>query len=142
MRYLLNSPTAWVVTLTEYSMLYLLFLSTALVLQRERHVRMDLLLNSLRPRVRRILNTITSLVGAVVCAILFWYSLQLTMEAYQAKFFLETAIITPKWLVLMPMPLGSFFLTIQFLRRAWLIATKGQLYKQGNSPSGDEPGSK
>ena len=124
MRYFLNSPTAWVVNFTEYSMLYLVFLSVPLVLARERHVKLDFLLNSLSPKVQRTLNTVTSLVGAISCAVLFWYSLQITSRALELNSVIVAAILTPKWIILAIMPVGSFFLTVQFLRRAWFYATK------------------
>ena len=126
MRYFFKSPTVWVVNLSEYSILYLVFLSVPLVLARERHVKLDFLLNSLSPKVQRILNTTTSLIGAASCAVLFWYSLQITLHAFEVNSVLITGMITPKWLILMAMPLGSFFLTAQFFRRAWLHAAKPQ----------------
>ncbi|MBI4186074.1 MAG: TRAP transporter small permease [Chloroflexi bacterium] len=124
MRYALVRPTTWVVNFTEYSLIYLVFLSVPLVLAKDKHVKLDFLLNSLSPEVQRIANTVTSLVAAVSCAVLFWYGLRITLRALEIHEVLITAIITPKWIVLMPIPLGSFFLVIQFLRRAWSYATK------------------
>ena len=100
------------------------FLSVPLILARERHVKLDFLVNSLSPRGQRILNTTTSLVGTLACGLLFWYGLQVTLHDFETNSLLWRAVIVPKGLISMAIPVGSFFLTIQFLRRTWLYATK------------------
>jgi len=119
-RYFFGRPIRGVVDFTEYGLLYILFLSTAWVLAKEGHVKIDILLEALPSRVQRALNTITSLIAALACAVFFYFSLWLTWEAFEGADILWRAIIVPRWSIFVIMPLGSVLLTIQFLRRAWL----------------------
>ena len=131
MRYFFNRPTTWVIDFSEYALLYITFLGAAWVLSKEGHVKIDLLLNALSPRNQQVLNTITSLLGAGACAVFLWLSLWVSWEAFEAGHIFWRATIIPKWPILIVMPIGSLFLTIQFLRRAWLYA-RGRRAYEGN----------
>jgi len=122
MRYVFNRPTKWVVDFTEYALVFILFLSTAWVLSEEGHVKIDLLLITFSPKTQRVVNIVTSLVGAVACAIFFGYALWMTLGIFQAGTLMWRATIVPKGPIWIIMPIGSFFLTLQFLRRAWFYA--------------------
>ena len=119
MRYFFNEPTLWVVAFAENAMIFILFLCTAWVLSHEDHVKVDLLVSALSTKKQHLLNTITSVIGTLSCAIFFLLSVWLTWEAYVGGDLLWKAIITPKWPILAVMPFGSLMLTIQFGRRAW-----------------------
>ena len=126
MRYAFNRPTTWVVDFAEYALFFILFLAAAWVLSKEGHVKIDILFGLLSPRKLRVLNTITSLVGAAVCAIYFWYSVWVVCEVFAAGEILWKSIIVPKWSVWIVMPVGTFLLTVEFVRRAWLYARGGR----------------
>lgn len=119
MRYFFNRPTSWTVDFAEYALIYILFLSAAWVLSREGHVKIDFLLRALSTRVQRVVNIITSLVGAGACGVFFWFSLRATWEAFLAGDLIFRATVVPKWPIFMIMPIGSLLLTLQFLRSAW-----------------------
>lgn len=118
-RYFLNSPTNWVADFTCYGLIYLTFTVAAWVLAKEGHVKIDVLLNCLSEKNQRILNTITSIVGTLLSAVFFWYSLKVTVDAFQSQQMFITGLILPKWPVLMIMPIGTFILVLQFMRRTW-----------------------
>ena len=123
MRYFFRRPTTWVIDFTEYALLYIVFLASAWVLREEGHVRIDLLLVVLSPKVQRLLNAITSVIAAVACCLLFVFSLWVTWDAFKGGEILWKATIVPKWPVYIIMPIGSLLLTVQFLIRAWRYAT-------------------
>lgn len=122
MRYVFNSPTRWVQDFTEYALLFILFLATGWVLFEEAHVRVDIVLSHISPKSQRILNTVTSIAGAVACAVLFWFSLRATWEAFAAGEIIRKALTVPRGAIWIIMPIGSLLLTIQFMRRAWSFA--------------------
>ena len=122
MRYVFNRPTRWVVDFTEYALVYILFLAMAWALSREGHVKVDILLSMLPARKQRMLNIITSVAGAVGCAVFFWVTMWMTLDAFREGILLLRATIVPRGPIWMVMPIGSFFLTIQFVRRAWVFA--------------------
>jgi TRAP-type C4-dicarboxylate transport system permease small subunit len=139
MRYFLLSPTSWVTDFSLYFILYITFLGTAWVLKKDGHVKIELLLNALPPGVRRPINTITSILGALVCAVLFWYSLTLTVNAFQTQALFVKSVIVPRWPVYVVMPLGFILLVFQFLRRAWQYAVKGEIHTEVADSATPEP---
>ncbi len=65
MRYFLNRPQTWVVETAEFGILYIAFLGAAYLLKQEWHVKIDMVLSQLPPRGQALLNTITSVLGAM-----------------------------------------------------------------------------
>ncbi len=118
-RYFLGGMMGWVIEVSEYSLLFITFLATAWVLKREGHVRMDLVLRQLNPRAQTLLNIVTSIIGAVICLIIFWYGVQVTWNSYQIGYTMAKPLRPPQFLILFIIPVGSFLLFIQFLRRTY-----------------------
>jgi len=119
MRYLFIRPTSWVTDFCTYFLLYICFLGTAWVLAREGHVKLEILLSVLSPKVQRVLNIITSLVGVLVCATLFWYSLDLTMQTFQTNSLFVRQVLVPRWIVYAVIPFGCLLLSVEFGSRTW-----------------------
>ncbi|MFC1979454.1 TRAP transporter small permease subunit [Chloroflexota bacterium] len=119
MRYFLNNPIQWATEITEYGLLYTTFLGAAWVLSREGHVRMDVVLIRLGPKTQACLNTITSIIGALIWLTVTVFSVKATWNFYQLGYYFFTPLETPKFIVLGIIPLGSVLLFIQFIRRAY-----------------------
>ena len=119
MRYFLNRSIIWVVEISEYSILWVVFLSTAWVLRNEGHVKMDLVLSRLKPRNQTLLNIITSVVGAIVCFILVWYGAGVTLDHFLRGAGKLRMIEVPAAAIMVIIPIGCFLLFLQFLRRAY-----------------------
>jgi TRAP-type C4-dicarboxylate transport system permease small subunit len=128
-RYFFNHPTKWVIDFTEYALLYILFLSTAWVLSKENHITVDILLTFCPLKVRRVLNVIASLIGAMASGIFFWASTVVTWQTYKSSEVLWHSVIFPKWPIWVVMPVGSLLLTVQFLRRSWSFAKRSEVIK-------------
>jgi len=118
-RYFLGLTTKGLFEIWEYSLLYIPFLGAAWLLKREGHVSVDVVINYLNLRVRAILNTITSILGASVCLALAWGGTQVTWECFQEGRRIPGELYPPEFPILMIIPLGSFLLFIQFMRRAY-----------------------
>ena len=123
MRYAFNKPTRWVVEFSEYALLYLAFLGGAWVLKEEGHVKVELLIEVLPPRVRATLHVITSLVGAGVCGLFCWVSTAYILEIYGSGEILFKSVLVKKWLIMAIIPPGLLLLTLQFIRRAFTTPT-------------------
>ena len=118
MRYLFNAPTRWVIEFSEYMLLYMALLAGAWVLKGEGHVQVEMLTEILPRKARAVLHAVTSLVGALVCALFFWYSASLTWETFMSGEILFRAVHVPKWAILVSIPVGLLLLALQFVRRA------------------------
>lgn len=100
-------------------LLYITFLGAAWVLRREEHVSIDLLVAGLRPRVRRHLTVINSLIGAAICLLLAAYGTQEAFTSWQRGIRIAAEVEIPRVINLGVIPLGCLCLGLQFLRRAW-----------------------
>ena len=118
-RYFLGLSLIWTVEITGYCLLYVTFLAAAWLLGKEGHVTMDLVLNRLNPRTQALLNTITSVIGAIICLIIVWFGVKVTWDNYQLGYVATSELRPPLFLIILIIPIGSFLLSIQFLRRAY-----------------------
>ena len=120
LRNFLNKPLVWVFETTEYLLLYMTFLGAAWVLKREGHVHVDILVNRFSRKAQAGIGVITSLVGIIICGIFVIYGSEVTWD-YFARGVVSTKSLLgfPYAPVLMIIPIGSFFLLLQFLRRTY-----------------------
>jgi len=119
MRYFFGRAQIWVVESVSYSLLFITFLSASWVLKNEGHVKMDWLLNRLNPRNQALLNIITSILAAIVWLAIAWYGGQLTWGLYLEAVHIESELQPLKAPLVAIIPVGSFLLFIQLLRRAY-----------------------
>lgn len=119
MRYALNRPILWGIEVCEYILVGIVSLGMAWLLKEEGHVKVDFLLNRLKPRPQALVNAITSALAAVAVLIITWYGLQRTTELMQG-FAIETgALRIHKAYLLIPLGIGFFLFFIQLVRRSY-----------------------
>lgn len=110
----------WVMEISEFALLYIVFLAAAWLLRKDGHVKMDLLLIRSKPRTQAIINTITSIASALTCLVIAWYSTEVTIHYIIAKTVVAPSVIEPlKWPTFIIIPIGTFMLFIQFVRRTY-----------------------
>jgi TRAP-type C4-dicarboxylate transport system permease small subunit len=119
LRYLFNKPLGWVKEVSEYTLVGLGFLVAAWILKDDGHVKMDLVLNKVPPRVQTMMNIITSIISTIVVFIITWFTMRVIIDFYQTKLVAPTVLEPPKWILLTPILVGSFLLAIQFIRRTY-----------------------
>jgi len=117
LRYFLFRPPAWVTEISEYILLYTTFLGASWLLKREGHVKVDVILSRLGSRGQKIFNMITSMLGVIICCILVWFGAEMTWDYYCQGIPVIKSLSVPKFLLLGIIPIGSFFLVIQFIRQ-------------------------
>ena len=121
LRYFFNRPTTWVTEFGAYIMLWAPFLVTAYVLRAGKHVTMDMVLQSVSPRAQRMLNLITSSLAVIACVLITFFGIGVVAELYQTGERTETYLMLIKWPIMGIIPLSTFFLIIEFLRRICLL---------------------
>ena len=117
-RYVLREGLLGVDQISGTLLLYITFLGAAWVLRREEHVTIDLLVTRLSPKVQRWMNVFNSILGALICLILTIYGTLEVIYSWQRGILIPAEIEIPRVINLAVIPLGSFFLWIQFMRRA------------------------
>lgn len=129
MRRFLNAPTVWVNDLSEYSLLWVTFLGAPWLVREGGHVQIDILLVRLSPRQRALLGVVGAAVAAVASAVLLWQGIDATLDAFRRGQSMARTWAVPRWLVWSIIPVGSFFLLIEWLRaavRCWRAARSEQ----------------
>lgn len=118
-RYVLQEGLLGVDQISGTCLLYITFFGAAWVLKREEHVSIELLTVRLGPKARRWLNIINSIVGAIICLVLTIYGSMEVIYSWQKGILIPAEIEIPRVVNLTVIPLGSLFLWIQFMRRAY-----------------------
>lgn len=119
LRYIFNKPMGWVMETCEYLLLYITFLPAAWILKNESHVKVDIILNRLNVRRQAFVTGITSIIGGLTMLVILIFSISITLEYYQQKIPSLGNMRLPEFLILMAIPIGSFFFSIEFFRRAY-----------------------
>lgn len=118
MRYFFSNPIGGVLQFSEYVLLYIPFLGAAYVLKDDGHIKIDIVLNRLSPRVQAALNLVTSAVGFLVLSTLTYYGCVITWDYYRRGVPTLKYYKIPEFLVIVVIPLGCFLFALQFIRRA------------------------
>ena len=109
------------------------FLALAHTLKRGEHIRVTLLLSSLRGRARRGLEMWALSAAVALSALFAFYSVRL---AWNSRAFNDVSTgndATPLWIPQIAMALGSLVLVVAFVDEWWL-----ELHGRRHVPAGDE----
>jgi TRAP-type C4-dicarboxylate transport system permease small subunit len=132
LRYFFNTSVLWINDFIEYSLLWSTFLGSAFVLREERHIEMDFFLSRLGPRNRILSKVATSVLGCLVCGVICVFALVTVTDNYVRGIRVIKTVEVPKYIVLIPIFIGSLLLTGQFAIRA------GGYYARLKEPSETE----
>ena len=114
---------AWSNEISE-AMLYLVTLLTApWLLRRGQHIRVDIVLRAVPPRLGWAFEWIVDVLGLGCCTLIAWYSGRAALASYQAGSLSIKTLITPEWWLLAALPVAFTALTLEMLfrmRRLWL----------------------
>lgn len=119
MRTFWNRPITGTVQIIGYALLYMTFLGAAWLLRDDGHVKMEVVLARLKPGTQALLNIITSTLGAIVCLIIAWYGVRVLRYILQVDYRAIQELEVSLFPIVLIIPVGSFLLFIQFLRRTY-----------------------
>lgn len=117
MRAFFDKPVPWVMEITTYGLLYITFLGAPWLLRHDGHVKVDLLINRVSQYSQTFFEIITSTIGLVVSGAVFWFGLQVTLDNFSRNIVVINMLATPKYILLAVIPLGGFFLLVEFTQR-------------------------
>jgi TRAP-type C4-dicarboxylate transport system permease small subunit len=119
-RLFFNYSIPIVLDLGGYSLFIVTFLTSAWVLKEGGHVTVDLAVTKLKGRARRFVDTISLLIAAGLSAFLTYQAGLHTATAWARGDIIGYPLMVPRGPLLMVLPVGWFFLTVQFLIHAWV----------------------
>ena len=109
-------PPAHTLTLTEYGLLYATMLGAPWLLREKGHVYIELLTAAVSPRARFWLTRVVYALCVLTCAVIFWFSLEVTIAHYGRGVIDVRSFDMPRWLLTASMPLSFGLMTIEFGR--------------------------
>ena len=116
-RYFFSRPTAWALDFSEYILIYSTFMSAPWLLRTDGHVSVTILVEYLGENKRQKLDLATSVIGAVVCAIVAYQTSIDTWDAFERGVKIVRPILVPKFMILWVIPFGLILLFTSFLKR-------------------------
>jgi TRAP-type C4-dicarboxylate transport system permease small subunit len=108
---------AWSNEFSEDVLYLLTILSAPWLLRQGRHIRVDILLRALPPRVGWLFEWAGDLLG-LACSIYFvGYGVKVLAASYQAGAVSIKTVVMPEWWLLAPMPVAFLLVAIEFMFR-------------------------
>jgi C4-dicarboxylate transporter, DctQ subunit len=131
-RYFLSKPITGMVEANQVMILWIVFLGAAWLARSDGHINMDIILITVRPKVRNIMNLISSIICAASSGVIFWYSMVVIIDLFRRGTIENGNLAINTGYVLLAIPLGCLPLFIQFLRKAYGLGK--QIKSPGSSP--------
>ena len=119
MRFVFRQTSIWITPMSEYALLWIVFLGTTWLLREGGHITTDVVYVHLNEKGRRYLNLIMAVIGGLACALLLYLGIVHLCDCIIHGVTDVRAMTVPKSAVFIIIPIGSLFLTIQFFRIAW-----------------------
>jgi TRAP-type C4-dicarboxylate transport system permease small subunit len=118
-RFLFQISWVGLVELSAMSLLFITFMGTTWVLRRNGHTTMDFVIKQFSTRSQAFINMITSMTCALICLVLVWYGTEVAWSRFLKGTYLFSHVNIPDAYFLFIIPVGSFFLFVQFLIRTY-----------------------
>lgn len=119
-RYFLDYSSPWSFDLSEYALVWITFLGAPWVLLQDRHVRIELLVDVLSPRVQRMLGIVVCLIAIITCAVLAWRTGLAAFQYIERNEMMPRIVRIPRIWPYCIVPIGSLLLTFAFCLRLGL----------------------
>jgi TRAP-type transport system small permease protein len=108
--------------LSEDALYLITILAAPGLLRRGQHIRIDILLRMIPPKLAWLLEWDGDVVGIVCCAFFVWYGVRVTLASYVSGSISIKTLIMPEWWIFAPMPACFLMVAIEFIFRMRLLA--------------------
>jgi TRAP-type C4-dicarboxylate transport system permease small subunit len=113
----LGSGFAWANEVTEYGLYLTTLLTAPWLLRRGQHVRIDMILVIVPPRVAWFAEAVGDILGFTVSALLLWYGMAMTAQSARLGSMTVKSLVFPEWWLYWPLPLCFALLALEFVLR-------------------------
>ena len=108
---------AWSNEVSENILYLITLLSAPWLLRQGQHIRVDILLRVIPPRVGWLCEWVSDLIG-LACSLYFvWYGCKVAIASYQAGAVTIKTLVTPEWWLLTVLPVAFLLVAIEFVFR-------------------------
>lgn len=109
------SSQLWVIEVSEYALLFITFLGAPYLLELNRHVIMDLMINGLTGTRKKISQGINAAIGLLVCVVLTYVGVDVVLDQFDTGTREVTVMRPLSWWITSAMPIGTGLMAVQFL---------------------------
>jgi len=113
-RYVFNSPTMWTQEVSIYLFMWTMLAASSYTLQTGKHVRVDLLIDRMQVKTRKLFDVLTGAIGMIYCAIVAVQAFQMLMSSLKYGKLSATPLRVPLWIPQSALLIGFVLLTCQF----------------------------
>jgi TRAP-type C4-dicarboxylate transport system permease small subunit len=117
LRNLTRSGFPWANEVSEYALYVITLLTAPWLLRRGQHVRIDLALTFVPPRVAWLMEAASDVFGFAVCLVMMRYGLKMTIESAALGSITIKNLVFPEWWLLWPLPACFALLAAEFAFR-------------------------
>lgn len=118
-RFLFNKPLTNLVEYSTYSLMYITFFGAPQILKNKGHISLDIITNMLPEGIGLKLSIIVNIVGCMISCVIFYYGFLIARDNFLFKVKIMDSMGTPQYLLTMTIPIGMFFMAIQFVRNCY-----------------------
>ena len=104
---------AWSNELSETGLYLITMLAAPWLLRQGQHIRVDILLRAVPPRLGWVFEWIADSLGLVCCVLIAWSGARATFASFKAGAMSVKTLITPEWWMLAPLPVAFLLLAIE-----------------------------
>jgi TRAP-type transport system small permease protein len=108
---------AWANEVTEYALYLTTLLTAPWLLRRGQHVRIDMILAIVPPRIAWLAEAAGDILGFSVSVLLFWYGAAMTAQSARLGSITIKSLVFPEWWLYWPLPLCFALLALEFALR-------------------------
>lgn len=108
--------SAHLFTFTEYALLMVPCFGAPWLVREKGHVFVEIVLNALKPVLRRRVLVCIGLICIAVCLVLAWYGVMVSLRNFELNDKDVRSFDAPRWVLVACIPLGFFFMATEFAR--------------------------
>ena len=107
----------WANEVSEYALYVTTLLTAPWLLRRGQHVRLDVVLTMLPPRVAWTLEVLGDVLGFAVCVVMVRYGVAMVHDSWRLGAVTIKNLVFPEWWLLAPLPATFVLLAVEFVFR-------------------------
>jgi TRAP-type C4-dicarboxylate transport system permease small subunit len=108
---------SWANEITEYALYLITLLTAPWLLRRGQHVRIDMMLATVPPRLAWLMEALADIVGFAASLVLVWYGTVMTLQSARLGSLTIKNLVFPEWWLLAPLPVCFALLALEFVFR-------------------------
>ena len=107
----------WANEVTEYALYLTTLLTAPWLLRRGQHVRIDMMLVLVPPRIAWLCEAAADILGLAASLVLVWYGTIMTVQSARLGSITIKNLVFPEWWLLAPLPVCFALLALEFVLR-------------------------